>query len=210
MGAAEDGSQPSVSLSKGDILGNIKQPERIGRQETDERLIPLQIRAGTGGPPPAYGGATGTGGKTMAHSFRSLVVHLVFSPKNRMPVLRGNETLLERCIRRVLLDLGCLVLAISVLPDHVHVGLLLTVNYSVAEVVRKVKLMSGRLLRSRGNNMTEFSWQEGYGAFSWSYTAKDRLVAYIVNQPLQHTNQSFQEEIKDLLLDHGLERENNL
>ncbi|MCC8423822.1 transposase [Mucilaginibacter sp. UR6-11] len=47
--------------------------------------------------------------------------------------------------------------------------------------------------------MIKFSWQEGYGVFSYSQSHIDAVAKYVLNQEEHHRKKTFKEEYLDLL-----------
>jgi REP element-mobilizing transposase RayT len=123
----------------------------------------------------------------MAHSFTSINIHYVFSPLNRhiieSPEQRKN---LNNYIGGICQNLNCQVLASYVMPDHVHLLVNIPGKLSVAELVQKVKANSSRHLNALPDSLCRFAWQEGYGAFSCSYSMLKTVVKYIHNQEEHH------------------------
>lgn len=75
----------------------------------------------------------------------------------------------------------------------------------IADVVRTIKSNSSRWIHEEHANLTDFQWQEGYGAFAVSFSSIDSVKAYLAAQPEHHSKQSFQDEFRALLKRHHLE-----
>jgi REP element-mobilizing transposase RayT len=102
----------------------------------------------------------------MPQSLAKNLVHLVFSTKNREPVL--TELVREPlCLyaSAVLRDLDSHVLAINAWRDHVHILFALSKNHSLARVVMEVKRATSKWIKTQGREFANFHWQSGYGAF---------------------------------------------
>jgi REP element-mobilizing transposase RayT len=85
------------------------------------------------------------------------------------------------------------------MPDHIHAFVGLTPSISIADLVRDVKNNSSNFINSRQLVAGKFSWQEGYGAFSYSESHIERVYNYIYDQEKHHESHSFKREYLDLL-----------
>jgi REP element-mobilizing transposase RayT len=97
-----------------------------------------------------------------------------------------------------------IVLAVSGTEDHVHILFHLPPKLALAKAVLLLKANSSKWMTEAGN---EFSWQEGYGAFSVSSSNTDSVIQYIKNQEKHHRKFSFEEEFRAILRRHGLEQD---
>ena len=140
----------------------------------------------------------------MGQSLSKLFVHVVFATKNRRPVLRGIESRVEACMTEVLKSMDCPPIAVGVVEDHAHSGLLLSRSRSIGAVVRDLKVATSKWLREGGGQLAEFSWQNGYSAFSADYRALHRLEFYIRNQRQHHARSSYESELLCLLQENGI------
>ncbi len=139
----------------------------------------------------------------MPQSLARLHVHLIFSTK-------GRERLLTESIRaplhaytaKVLSGLGCPVLMINSVEDHVHILFDLARTIALSEAVEDVKKSSSKWLKSHGPEFVRFSWQAGYGAFAVSESNVSAVQEYIANQQEHHQRKSFQEEYRSFLEKH--------
>src|SRR5262245_32533087 len=106
----------------------------------------------------------------MAQSLAQIYVHIVFSTKNRTPWL--NDASLRRELHRYLhgacRNQECPALAVGGVEDHVHLLIRLGKTTSVSELIRENKTEATRWVRAKTNDLAEFYWQNGYGAFSVS------------------------------------------
>ena len=135
----------------------------------------------------------------MPQSLSSLLVHLIFSTKDRYPFLAENDLLprTHAYLGGILRDSGCPSLTIGGMPDHVHAFFRLSRTQQMAKVVEMLKSQSSRWLKSQG--VGGFAWQRGYGCFSFSHSQATALVQYIENQAKHHCRIDFQEELRQIL-----------
>jgi putative transposase len=83
--------------------------------------------------------------------------------------------------------------------DHVHILCRLSKTRSVSELVRELKRESSKWLKTKGPELADFHWQDGYGAFSISPGHVGKLKEYIATQEEHHRKESFQDEFRRIL-----------
>ena len=142
----------------------------------------------------------------MASTLTHLLVHLVFSTKNREPRISEDlEDPLYSYLGGLIRSLDCSLLAIGGMPDHVHLLVRLHPTSAVAPLVGKIKANSSRWINDGRGSRGRFAWQTGYGAFSVSESQAEVVKTYIARQKDHHSTRSFREELVDLLRRHGVE-----
>lgn len=136
----------------------------------------------------------------MPQSLAKNIIHLVFSTKNREPVLseavRGPLCAYASAVLR---DLDSPVVAINAWRDHVHILFELSKNHSLAQAVMEVKRATSKWIKTQGTGFARFHWQSGYGAFSIGQSGVEEVKAYIANQAKHHGARSFEEEFQSFL-----------
>ena len=114
----------------------------------------------------------------MPQSLARLCVHLVFSTKHREPCLHDRvRPDLHAYMATVLKNLGCPVLIINSIHDHVHVLIDLGRTVSVSAAVEEVKKSSSKWIKTQGSEFAGFAWQSGYGAFAVSESHLEKVRA---------------------------------
>jgi putative transposase len=152
------------------------------------------------------GALKGRQDSAMPQSLAKILVHLVFSTKNREPVLAEHIRIpLCAYASAVLRDLDSHVVAINAWRDHVHILFALSKNHSLAQVVMEVKRATSKWVKTQGKEFAGFHWQSGYGAFSNGQSGVDEVKAYIANQAKHHRVKSFEEEFRSFLKRHQVE-----
>lgn len=91
------------------------------------------------------------------------------------------------------------------MPDHLHILIGIKPNCCLSDLVREIKKASNKFISDKNFTKYSFSWQEGYGAFSYSHSALDNVIKYIHNQKEHHKKKSFKEEYKDFLVKFDLD-----
>ena len=138
----------------------------------------------------------------MSHSFTCVYVHIVFSTKDRKPLIpTDRQEKLRRYLGGILRNHDMKSVAIGGMPDHVHLLASLSSEASIAKAVNLLKSNSSKWMRERDS---AFAWQEGYAAFSVSASALDSVVEYIENQARHHKKRDFKQEYLTLLKKHGV------
>ncbi len=136
----------------------------------------------------------------MPQSLSRILVHLVFSTKNRERFLTpAVQTELHPYLAGVLKAIDCPSLQVGGVEDHVHLFFGLSRTRTIADIVETVKTSSSKWIKTKGTAFAGFHWQSGYGAFSVSQSDADAVVAYVVNQAKHHQKMSFQDEYRRLL-----------
>lgn len=136
----------------------------------------------------------------MPQSLSRILIHLVFSTKNRQRVLTPDiQKELHPYLAGTLDNIECPSLRVGGVEDHVHLFFGLSRTRTIADVVETVKTSSSKWIKTKGHEFAEFHWQSGYGAFSVSQSDADAVVAYIRDQARHHQKMTFQDEYRRLL-----------
>jgi len=141
----------------------------------------------------------------MASTLTNLLYHLVFSTKNRYPML--HQPLASEChayFGGIVKNEGGIPLAINGMPDHVHLVLKCKPTIAFSDLVRVIKGSSSKWVNEHYDVGGRFSWQEGYGGFSISESQLQKTINYVKNQDQHHPLKSFQDEFRMLLDKHGV------
>jgi REP-associated tyrosine transposase len=142
----------------------------------------------------------------MPQSLAKNLIHLVFSTKNREPVLtEAVRKPLCAYASAVLRDLDSHVIAISAWHDHVHILFGLSKNHALAQVVMEVKRATSKWIKTQGKGFAGFHWQNGYGAFSIGQSGVEEVAKYVANQAQHYRVKSFQEEFRSFLKRYEIE-----
>ncbi len=140
----------------------------------------------------------------MPQSLSRILIHLVFSTKNREPFIspaKQNQTF--SYLAGTLNANDCPAIIVGGMPDHVHLLFALGKTLSISKVVEELKKESSKWAKQ--NIHPAFFWQSGYGAFSVSSSNIDAVRRYIETQAEHHRMRSFQDEFRELLRRHDVE-----
>jgi putative transposase len=142
----------------------------------------------------------------MPQSLAKIYIHLIFSTKNREPLLPDEiRPELHKYMAGILRDLQSPSIEINTEPDHAHVLLTLARTLSISQVVQELKSGSSAWLHKHSVAYANFHWQNGYGAFSVSQSGVVETRAYIRNQREHHRGKTFQEEFREFLRRYEIE-----
>jgi REP element-mobilizing transposase RayT len=120
----------------------------------------------------------------MAQSLAKILLHMVFSTKERQPFLKDKALReeLHRYLGGILANLECQPLVIGGVEDHVHLLFAHSRTATVAEVVKELKRGSTVWLKTKSPALAEFAWQNGYGVFSFGPSQVEDVRAYIAGR----------------------------
>ena len=142
----------------------------------------------------------------MAQSLTRILVHLVFSTKNRIPLIpKELQAELNAYFIGILKQHDSPALMVGSMEDHVHILFLLSKNYAFSKIVQEIKTGSSKWIKTRIAQTRQFQWQNGYGAFSVSQSNTDSVREYIADQDQHHHKMTFQEELLVLLKKHKVD-----
>ncbi len=135
----------------------------------------------------------------MPNTFTQLYAQIVFAVKGRQNLInKENKEELHRYITGIIQHKGCKLMAIHAMPDHIHLFIGFAPTTLLSDLVRDVKANSSRFIKEKGWRKN-FSWQEGYGAFTYSQSQVGTVVQYVLNQEEHHRKRTFQEEYRAFL-----------
>jgi len=136
----------------------------------------------------------------MANTYSQIYIQIVFAVKGRTNLIPSrHRDELHKYITGIVTNKNQKLLAIFAMPDHVHILIGLKPNMSISNLVRDIKASSSKFISEKNWVKGKFSWQEGFGAFSYSKSQIDQVVKYILNQEEHHKKRTFKEEYLDIL-----------
>jgi len=142
----------------------------------------------------------------MAQSLSNVLLHIVFSTKNRHPWIEtGIEVELAKYIAGICRELKCPSHKIGGHDDHVHIACSLSRTMAISKLIEEIKTSSSKWIKTKDARYADFAWQNGYGAFSIGQSQLDDLRHYIANQREHHQRLTFQEEFRALLSKYQIE-----
>ena len=141
----------------------------------------------------------------MAQTFFRLAYHGVFSTKNRAAMLTDHILPeLVKVVGGIIRDRDGALLAMNGTANHIHLLAMFHPKRAVSDMFRDVKSVSTDWVHAKFPTHASFAWQSGYGVFSVSESAIQRVTNYIEGQTQHHQTISFEDELLALLERHGI------
>ena len=145
----------------------------------------------------------------MAGTYSQIYIQVVFAVKGRQNLLHkdGRDDVFKY-MSGIIKNKGQKPIIVNGVSDHVHAFIGLKPSMALSDLVRDIKNNSSNFINDHTWIKGRFSWQEGYGAFSYSHSQIGNVYDYILNQEKHHSKQTFQEEYVDFLkrfeIEHGV------
>ena len=142
----------------------------------------------------------------MANTYTQIYIHIVFAVEGRQSLIapeRNDE--LQKYITGIISAQRHKLIAINNMPDHLHLFAGVRPDASLSDLVRDIKANSSRFINEKHWVAGRFSWQEGFGAFSYSRSQLGTVIRYISDQQKHHAKKSFRDEYTALLQKFGVE-----
>lgn len=145
----------------------------------------------------------------MANTFSQIYVQTVFAVTERSCVIKPSfREEVHKYITGIVTHQGQKLIVINSMPDHLHMLIGLRPSMALADLVREIKSDSTNFINENRWVHGRFSWQEGYGAFSYGHSQLDMIIRYIQNQEQHHHRRSFRSEYLTLLRKFDIAFEN--
>lgn len=142
----------------------------------------------------------------MANTYTQIHIQAVFSVQNRKSIINNQwKHELYKYMTGIIQNYDHKVLAINGMPDHVHIFFGMRHTQSISDLMKFVKGDSSEWINKKNFIPNHFSWQEGYGAFSYRKSQVPQIINYIRNQEEHHRKKKFIEEYKELLKEFEVE-----
>ena len=139
--------------------------------------------------------------------YTKVLIHFIWSTKNRQHLITKEfkplslEHIKENSIKK-----GIFILALNCISDHIHLLVSLGTEQTIAKIAMLIKGESSFWVNKQNFLNAKFEWQDEYIALSVSYSAIDKVKAYILNQEEHHRKKTFQEEYNEFMRKYGFER----
>ena len=143
----------------------------------------------------------------MANTYSQIYLQVVFAVEGRQNLIqKRNKEELHKYITGIVTERGQKLLAVHCMPDHTHVLIGLKPSVALSDVVRDVKNASTNFVNRTKWVAGRFSWQEGFGAFSYGHSQLTGIINYIKDQEQHHASRTFRQEyiqfLKKYEIDH--------
>ena len=135
----------------------------------------------------------------MPNTYSQLYIQMVFAVKGRQSFIKESfRDELQKYISGIIKEKKQKLYAIYCMPDHTHIFISLKPDISISDLVRDIKANASSFIKNK-KFVNDFSWQTGFGAFSYSKSQALNVVDYILNQPEHHKKKTFKQEYIEFL-----------
>jgi len=129
------------------------------------------------------------------NTYTQLYIQLIFAVQNRQALIKENiQQKVFSYLSGIITQRDHKSIIVNGTDDHVHLLISLNPKESISTLIHELKRCSTKYINQERLCKFHFSWQEGYGAFSYSKSQLDKLYAYIANQKEHHRKKTFKEE----------------
>lgn len=136
----------------------------------------------------------------MPGTYSQIYIQIVFAVKGRENLIgKSWKDELHKYIAGIIKKKEQKPIIVNGMPDHIHAFIGLRPVMSIADIVRDIKNNSSNFINDKKFVKGKFSWQEGYGAFSYSHSHIDNVYQYILNQEEHHKKKTFKEKYIEFL-----------
>jgi REP element-mobilizing transposase RayT len=136
----------------------------------------------------------------MANTYTQIHIHAVFAVKNRMSLIQNSwQKRLYEYLIAIIQKCGHKVLAIGGMPDHIHILFGFRPTQALSNLIQEIKRDSSEWINRENLVIGKFSWQEGYGAFSYGKSQISDVRNYIETQEQHHKKHTFRDEYLEIL-----------
>lgn len=133
-------------------------------------------------------------------------LHITFSTKNRHPFITNYiKEELFAYLGGICKNMECNPIIVGGHSDHVHILCLLSQKIALMKLIEEVKSHSSKWVKTKNSDLSQFYWQNGYGAFSVNPTEIEVVKTYILNQEEHHKKKTFMEEYLAFLKKYDVE-----
>lgn len=144
----------------------------------------------------------------MADTYSQIYIQVVFAPEGRQSLIRKeHKEELHKYITGIVTERRQKLLAIHCMPDHIHILIGLKPSMALSDLVRDVKNASTNFINRQKWVLGRFSWQEGFGAFSYGHSQLTGIIKYIRDQERHHAKRTFREEYLRFLRKYEIEHD---
>lgn len=142
----------------------------------------------------------------MANTYTQIHIQTVFAVQYRHSLIKNEwKDELHKYITGIIQNNNHKMLQINGMSDHIHILFGMRPSQSLSDLMKQIKQESSKWINNQGFVTGRFSWQAGYGAFSYSKSEVPIVINYIKNQELHHKSKTFQEEYLQLLKEFKIE-----
>lgn len=142
----------------------------------------------------------------MANTYRQLYIQFIFAVTGRKHLIpKAHKEQVHRYLTGVVQERKHKMIQIHCMPDHAHIFIGLHPSQSIADLAEEIKIAATKFIKQQDWMQFDFSWQRGYGAFSYSHSHISAVAKYIENQEAHHQTKTFKQEYIDFLEKFAIE-----
>lgn len=142
----------------------------------------------------------------MANTYTQIHIQVVFAVQNRRSLINEKwADELYKYITGIIRNYNHKVIQINGMPNHIHILFGMRPTQSLSDLMKKIKGDSSKWINEKGFVREKFSWQAGYGGFTYSKSQLPMVIRYIQNQNTHHKNISFSEEYLKYLEEYEID-----
>ncbi len=139
-------------------------------------------------------------------TYTQVLYQIVFGTKNNeQTMINSGQEALYKYIWGILKNKKCHLYRINGMEDHIHIVTHIHPTVALAYLIKDIKIASSEYIKTKNIFPNFNGWQDGYGAFTYSISAKNNLIEYVKSQKKHHKKISFRDEYIGLLKEHGIE-----
>jgi len=139
-------------------------------------------------------------------TYSQIYIQTIFAVKGRESLILPDwEERLYKYITGIVQGQGQKMLSINGMPDHIHFLIGMKPTCRLSDLVREIKKSSNDFIKENRFTKFKFHWQDGFGAFSYSHSQLENVIAYISNQKQHHKKKTFREEYIGFLNSFNIE-----
>lgn len=136
----------------------------------------------------------------MANTYTQIHIQTIFTVQNRQSLIQDTwKHELYRYITGIVKNNNHKMLQINGMPDHIHIFIGMRPTQSLSDLMKMIKGESSAWINQKNFIKGKFSWQAGYGAFSYAKSQVPKVIRYIQNQEKHHKKKTFTEEYLEFL-----------
>ena len=136
----------------------------------------------------------------MPNTFSQIYLQFVFAVQHRQCVIpSAHKEEIHKYMTALVQNRKSKMLAINSMPDHIHIFVGFKPNVLISDFVKEIKVESNNFINNKDWIKGKFSWQEGYGVFSYSHSQIGSVIRYVQNQEKHHQKKTFRQEYLEFL-----------
>lgn len=141
----------------------------------------------------------------MPNTYSQIYIQIVFAVKGRQNFIKESfREEIQKYMSGIISNKKQKAYSIYCMPDHTHIFVSIKPDISISDLVRDIKANTSSFIKEKKFLDEPFSWQEGFGAFSYSKSQSERVNNYILNQPFHHDKRNFKEEYLEFLKNYDV------